>query len=39
MYPVSAFITDLIYLKGCKVAVDVKLITVSNLSEQKDNRY
>ncbi|KAF4623230.1 hypothetical protein D9613_001997 [Agrocybe pediades] len=26
-YPVSAFITDLVYLKGCKIPVDVKLIT------------
>lgn len=28
-YPVSAFITDLVYLKGTQVAVDVKRITVS----------
>lgn len=29
-YPVSAFITDLVYMKGSNVAVDIKHITVSD---------
>lgn len=32
-YPISAFITDLVYLKGSEVPVDVKLVTVSNPSK------
>ena len=28
-YPISAFITDMVYLKGTRVKVDVKQITVS----------
>lgn len=29
IYPVSAFITDLVYMKETQIPVDVKLITVS----------
>ena len=28
-YPISAFVTDLVYLEGTQIAVDVKKITVS----------
>jgi hypothetical protein len=33
-YPVSAFITDLIYLKGSEIDIDVKHITVSDVYSQ-----
>lgn len=28
-YPISAFVTDLVYLRGTQIVVDVKKITVS----------
>lgn len=33
-YPISAFITDIVYLKGTKVTVDVQAITVSPLTKK-----
>lgn len=38
-YPISAFITDIVYLKGTKVAVDVQAITVSSSSDRGEGKY
>ena len=31
IYPVSAFVTDLVYLAGTRIAVDIKRLTVSGI--------
>ncbi|KAF8203162.1 hypothetical protein BJ912DRAFT_943050 [Pholiota molesta] len=42
-YPISAFITDLVYLKGGRIKVDVKAITVSDggtvQRSRRDSRF
>jgi len=38
-YPVSAFVTHLIYFEGTNVPVDVKRITVSGHCELRDDTF
>ncbi len=38
VYPVSAFITDIVYMKETQIPIDVKLITVSLFESRSDKR-